>query len=152
MSILLENKYKLWSWLLSNFLNSCRCISLQFIFCNLLVNEYLVYEFLLKLDAQINTYFSIITHFHVYDFFPLANQFFPVALIPESSWLCRLVCAEAARHLIVLTALFWSSVSLALLIVHQLCLKEFLCIIFITRAPDVQNLLYKCRGVTAPYV
>lgn len=53
MSVLLENEYKLWSWLLSNFINSCRCVSLQFIFCNLLVNEHLVYKFLLKLDAQI---------------------------------------------------------------------------------------------------
>jgi len=81
------------------FSQSCRCVSLQFIFCNLLVNENLVYEFLLKLDAQINTYFSIFTHFHLYDLLPLANQFFPVALIPESSWLCQPVCAEAAWHL-----------------------------------------------------
>jgi hypothetical protein len=84
---------------LSNFLNSCRCVSLHFIFCNLLVHEHLVYEFLLKLDAQINTYFSICKHFHLYDLLPLANQFFPVALIPESPFMCRLVCAAAAQYL-----------------------------------------------------
>jgi hypothetical protein len=48
-------------------------------------HEHLVYDFLLKPDAQINTYFSVFTHFHLYDLLPLANQFFPVALIPESS-------------------------------------------------------------------
>jgi hypothetical protein len=99
MSVLLENEYKLWSSSLSNFLNSCRCVSLQLIFCNLLVHGHLVYEFLLKLDAQINTYFSICTHFHLCELLPHANQIFPVAVIPESPCMCRLACAEAAQHL-----------------------------------------------------
>jgi hypothetical protein len=45
------------------------------------------FEFFLKLDAFINTYFAICTHFHLYDL-PLANQFFPVALILECSDWC----------------------------------------------------------------